>query len=206
MSTKPKRASGHTSLPTDESNTVELADLDDYSHDSISRAYEGTCCGYPSKNACVKGTLTSPKFWFAFVGFTVFLGMTIGILTGLHRSISLQGALAYWTMAEVEKIENLTKDCICAQWLCQATNDTRMVNNDAAQSPTDPDRIRKHARSAELSQETADTCIDAYLKYNRLRYMAIAETGLDDTNTSCAPYLSQACSPRVIAKLCTIAA
>lgn len=135
---------GHTSNETDHVYTIKdpdrdpiLADLEDAIGSSPTMDASGhvyghrrrACCGYPTTKDCMAGTFISFKFWAALAS-VLFVFITLLVIDAkLNRSIYMTQALAYWNMNEVDKLENLTHDCVCIQWMCQENaNGTKLVH------------------------------------------------------------------------------
>lgn len=99
------------------------------------------CCGYPSTKSCLAGTFISFKFWASLAGI-LFVVITLLVIDAkVNQSIYMTKALAFWNMNEAEKIQNLTHDCICIQFMCQEnSNGTKIVHS----NPISEGRVGTH--------------------------------------------------------------
>lgn len=125
-----------------------MSDDDDVGR-TVSRAYGDSFCGYPTRRACFADTIRSGKFWAVISAFLILFIMLLVLDIKNNESRTTQKALAFLLMQQIEHIENLTHDCICAQWLCQASNDTVVRNTPIQEGRTtthgkrDVERIRE---------------------------------------------------------------
>lgn len=164
---------------------------DELYDDKSARAYTGTCCGYPSRQSCIKGTLSSPKFWAAICASIVVFVMLLVIDAKMNNALYISKALVYWNMAEVERIENLTHDCICGQWICPVKNDTVI-----SKGPLPPDRASSHGKRD--TETIRDDCADTYAHLETMsrRYGV--------PNEQCVAELRKVCGVRLTTTLCEL--
>lgn len=113
------------------------------SYDASGRKYieqRNKCCGYPSTKECFAGTFISLKFWASFAG-VLFVVITLLVIDAkVNESIYMTKALAFWNMNETAKLEDLTRTCVCIQYMCQGGG-----NSTTSSNPMEPGRVATHA-------------------------------------------------------------
>jgi hypothetical protein len=134
--------------------------MDDADVRSVSRAYGDSFCGYPTRRACFADTIRSGKFWAVISAFLILFIMLLVLDIKNNESRTTQKALAFLLMQQIEHIENLTHDCICGQWICQASNDTIIRN-----TPVQEGRTVTHAKRD--AQRIRESCSEMYSRLEK---------------------------------------